>query len=215
MLERKHKNSVVAGLACGLLSACAQTVTVAPNFPEPLIEPLPLSAGLRFTEEFIGYNYTEELPADVDWTFSLGDANEALFARVFTAMFTNLELLSDGEQIDDVDLVIEPTIVALEFSEPHQSQTDQFAVWIRYRLAVSFADGEPITDWLISAYGQSDARRFGSGKAMTNAARRAMRDAAAQISAKFAEEEKIKAALLADSAESVAEQALPEASDDS
>ncbi|MDJ0929314.1 MAG: hypothetical protein QNJ73_16875 [Gammaproteobacteria bacterium] len=180
--------------AAAALSACSQAVVVEPDFPKPLVEPLPLAVGLRYSPEFTGYQYAEDLPNDVDWSFDIGAANRALFDKVFNEMFDRAVDLGEREPAAaGVDLVVEPRVEALEFSLPRQSRTDQYAVWIKYKLHVTRPDGSVITDWPIAAYGQSDSKRFGGAKSMAVATARAMRDAAAQIAAELADRAKVEA----------------------
>ncbi|MDH4255688.1 MAG: hypothetical protein OEX13_14345, partial [Gammaproteobacteria bacterium] len=62
-----------------------------------------------------------------------------------------------------------------------QSQTDAFAVWIRYRIKIFDRQGTQIANWPISAYGKSQTSTFGGDEALRRAAVLAMRDAAALI----------------------------------
>ncbi len=191
---------IVAVFICfGLLSACSTSVIVSAEFPEPLVEPLPLKVGLHYSEALTGYTYTEVLPANGTWSFDLGEANTKLFDSVFLTLFettTQVDTIDAAEQqFSHLDAVIEPAIEAFEFSLPHQSRSDQYAVWIRYNLKVYSSEGELITAWLISAYGQSDSKLFGADDSMEQATIMAMRDAAAMIILGFAKEPEIKKAL--------------------
>ena len=64
---------------------------------------------------------------------------------------------------------------------PNQSQTDEFAVWIRYRIKIFDNEGVQIANWPIAAYGKSQTTTFGGDNALRRAAVLAMRDAAALI----------------------------------
>jgi hypothetical protein len=65
---------------------------------------------------------------------------------------------------------------------PSQSQTDAFAVWIRYRIKIFDQEGNQIANWPISAYGKSlDPGIGGDDEALRRAAVLAMRDAAALV----------------------------------
>jgi len=193
-------------LAATLLGACAQSIVVEAQFPEPVIQPLPLKIGVYYEEAFTNYSYTEDLPNDVEWSFDLGDANAKLFDSIFSALF-DITYAVDGPGGSDssyamLDAVIVPTIEAFEFSLPHQSRSEQFAVWIRYNLHVYSPAGTLIVSWPVSAYGQSDERTFSTNAAMEEAVVKAMRDAAASIVIGFAGQPKIKEALLSDDSDS-------------
>lgn len=190
-------------LSAVLLAACSQSVVVETDFPKPLVEPLPLKVGLLYDPALTDYSYTEDLPSDVTWSFTLGDVNTKLFDGAFTALFEQTVRVDDtggtGDPYDGLNAVIEPILEAFEFSLPRQSRSEQYSVWIRYRLNVYSPDGTLITGWPISAYGQSDARTFGKSQPMEQAAINALRDAFASIVIGFAKEPKIKAAFFPES----------------
>ena len=175
------------------------------DFPEPLVEPLPLKVGLHYDPALTDYSYTEDLPSDVTWSFTLGDVNAKLFDGALTALFEYTVRVDDtggtGDPYDGLNAVIEPILEAFEFSLPSQSRSKQYSVWIRYRLNIYAPDGTLITGWPISAYGQSDSRAFGKSKAMEQAAINALRDAYASIVIGFAKEPKIKAAFFPESSD--------------
>lgn len=190
-------------LTCiGLLSACTTSVIVNSDFPEPLISALPLAVGLHYGESIKDYHYSEELPNGGTWSFDLGETNMRLFDDIFEALFEHTRHV-DGTggpdaQYSDLAAVIAPTLEALEFSLPRQSRSDQYAVWMRYNINVFTPDGNLITSWPVSAYGQSDSGLWGADKAMGQAAINAMRDAAASILTGFETEPRIKEALFTD-----------------
>ena len=85
-----------------------------------------------------------------------------------------------------LDVIIEPVIDAFEMSLPEQSTSDQYAVWIRYTLRVYGSEGELITTWKLSGYGESGEITLKPARSMEQATILAMRDAAATISIEFA-----------------------------
>lgn len=187
-------------LAAPLLGACAQSVVVNTEFPEPLVEPLPLKVGVHYDAALTEYAYTEELPSDATWSFTLGEVNTKLFDGAFAALFEQTIAVEGtggtGDPYNGLSAVIKPSVEAFEFSLPRQSRSEQYSVWIRYRLNVYEPDGTLITGWPVSAYGQSDSRTFGKTKSMEQAAINALRDAYASIVIGFAQEPAIKKALL-------------------
>jgi len=155
-----------------------------PRIPDPLITALPMSVGVRYPLAFDHFVHEEQVIGKEKWTIDLGASNKLLFDKLFTAMFSDVRII--GENADPstlgLDAVIEPTIDAFEFSVPAQSQTDSFAVWIRYRIKVFDANGTQVANWPISAYGKSQAGKFSGDAALRRAAVLAMRDAAALMS---------------------------------
>ena len=174
----------IFALAIGL-AGCSQNVAVEAEFPEPLIEPLPLKAAVYYSAELTGFTYTEELPESPEWSISLGEANTRLFDRVFSALFKEIVAVSalptPGSPLGNSDLVISPEVDALEFSLPNLSKDDEYAVWIRYNLRIYTPDGKLVNKWPVTAYGESDANMLSPDDSMRRAAELAMRDAAAKI----------------------------------
>jgi hypothetical protein len=154
-----------------------------PTIPEPLIDQLPLSVVVRFPEEFDNFVHEEQVIGKEKWTIDLGQSNKMLFTKLFSSMFSEFEVISSDVDARDlpIDALIEPSIDAFEFSVPNQSQTDEFAVWIRYRIKIFDQKGVQIANWPIAAYGKSQTTTFGGDDALRRAAVLAMRDAAALI----------------------------------
>lgn len=154
-----------------------------PSIPKPLIDPLPMSVAARYPANFDNFVHEEQVIGKEKWIIDLGRSNRLLFTQLFGAMFTEFVVIEDGVDPRDlqIDAFIEPSIDAFEFSVPNQSQTDEFAVWIRYRIKISDSQGVQVANWPIAAYGKSQSSTFGGDAALRRAAVLAMRDAAALI----------------------------------
>lgn len=162
-------------------AGCSQNVQVQTTFPEPLVNPLPITVGVHYTDALTNYTYSEDLPADgMDWTFSIGSANQLLFESVFGEVFATTKLV-DAPAAAGVDAVLEPKINAFEFSLPRHSRSKQYGVWISYTISVYGPDGELRTSWPVKGYGEVDSRRFKGKASMRQATVMAMRDAATII----------------------------------
>lgn len=197
----------VAAIAA-LLFGCSQHVKLDnPTIPEPLVEQLPLSVAIRYPEEFNHYVHKEKVIGKDEWTIDMGRANSMLFTKLFGAMFEDCTIIGERPSEDDevneegsprpvrcefvargtdprdlpIDALIEPSIDAFEFSVPNQSQTDAFAVWIRYRIKIFDSQGNQIANWPLSAYGKAMNTMMGGDDALRYAAVLAMRDAAALV----------------------------------
>ncbi len=153
------------------------------TIPNPLIEKIPLSVAVRFPDVFGHYVHEEQVIGKQKWTIDLGRSNELLFTKLFRSMFNDLTVVDASVDPADlrVDATIEPSIDAFEFSTPSQSQTQAFAVWIRYRIKIFDREGKQYANWPISAYGKSQSTTMGGRDALRRAAVLAMRDAAALI----------------------------------
>ena len=167
-----------------MLGGCSTQVAVNdPTIPEPLIAPLSMSVGGRYPEDFDHFVHEERVIGKEKWQIDLGASNKLLFNKLFGSMFSDYRVIGAEEdaQAFSFDAVIEPSIDAFEFSVPEQSQTDAFAVWIRYRIKIFDKAGTQVANWPISAYGKSQTSTFGGDEALRRAAVLAMRDAAALI----------------------------------
>ena len=154
-----------------------------PTIPEPLIDQMPLNVAARYPEVFDNFVHEEQVIGKEKWSIDLGRSNRMLFTQLFGSMFTDFQVVAESADARDLsfDALIEPSIDAFEFSVPSQSQTEEFAVWIRYRIKIFDKDGTQIANWPIAAYGKSQSGSFGGDEALKRAAVLAMRDAAALI----------------------------------
>jgi hypothetical protein len=159
----------------------------APTIPEPLLEQMKISVGVRMPENFEHFVHEEEIYGRQAWSIDLGRSNAALFEQLFAYMFSSVTVLGpeDDPRLMGLDALIEPSIDAFEFSTPDQSNTEAFAVWIRYRLKVYDSDGKLVSNWPVAAYGKSQTTLLGDSEALQRAAVLAMRDAAALMIMKF------------------------------
>jgi hypothetical protein len=185
------------------------------------MEPFPLTMGIRYPSELTDFAHNEDPELSPEWTIKLGQANVRMFRALFNGMFTQTVELNNpdnenttaeniteenttGETIAKestpltLDAIIEPSLEEVEFSLPEQSGNDQFTIWLRYNIRITTPEGELITDWRITGYGQEDEGSMGLGDetAMRKAAVTALRDVAANIATTFGSVPKIKRALL-------------------
>jgi hypothetical protein len=189
-LNHFTRKVLTALLFSGLISGCGSIVTLdTPTIPAPLIDKIPASVGLRMPAEFDHYVHNEEIYGREQWTIDLGNSNAALFTQLFRFMFDKVTILSstDDPRSLAIDVLIEPSIEAFEFSVPNQSKTESFAVWIRYRIKVFEQSGAEVANWPVSAYGKSQTASVSGSQALQRAAILAMRDAAALMIMKLDE----------------------------
>jgi len=181
----------VALLLVPLAAGCDQALTVPNTFPEPVVEPLPLDVALYFSDEFTNYRYRENVPGESAWDIELGKANVALFESVSRRLFrsaTRVASRPTGPAAAGFNAIIEPSVAAFEFSLPSQSATEQYSVWIRYTVKIFRPDGELLTAWNISAYGESGSTLLRPARSMQQATLLALRDAAATLTVGFLKE---------------------------
>ena len=167
-----------------IASGCGGSVTLtAPSFPEPLIDKMNVTVGLRMAPEMYAFSHEEEVLGRETWSVDLGDANAKMFEELFGHMFTGVAVLSadDDPGVMPIDALVETGIDAFEFSVPEQTGTNSFAVWIRYRMKVYNTRGDMVANWPVSAYGKSESRAMAASDSLEKAALLAMRDAAALV----------------------------------
>ncbi|MEM8817302.1 MAG: hypothetical protein AAGE85_15865 [Pseudomonadota bacterium] len=163
-------------------AGCGSSVTMdPPTIPTPLVEPMAVSVGVRFPDNFRDFSHEEEALGSEAWSINLGRSNEVLFTELFGYMFEEVRIVGPDEDPAELNLdaFIEPSIDAFEFSVPNQTKTDSFAVWIRYRIKVFDSSGDQTANWPLAAYGKSQSKMLGGAEALQEAAVLAMRDAAA------------------------------------
>lgn len=180
----KFRFASITSLAVLLLAGCSSTVTMEmPTIPEPRIAKIPVEVAVRIPAQFQDFVHSEEVLGKDTWTIHLGSSNAAFFTQLFGYMFESVIVLGPDDDPRDYqfDALIEPGIEGFEFSVPSQSQTDAFAVWIRYRIAVFDSIGNRASSWTVSAYGKSQKEGLGGSDSLRRAAILAMRDAAALI----------------------------------
>lgn len=173
----------------GLLAGCGTTVKVAEtSLPDALVERYPLTAALRYGEGVEAFVHTETLPSGGDYTIDLGSASARMFDATLEDMFARVVPVPPGSQPPDgIDLLVEPSLVALEFATPAQTVTDDYAVWIRYQIKVYDAQGQLQADYPLSAYGKAarESLMGGTESALRSAASLAIRDAAVLLLTRF------------------------------
>ncbi len=183
-MKAKFRFASVTSLAIVLVAGCSSTVTLdMPTIPEPRIEKIPVEVAVRIPAEFQNFVHSEEVLGRETWTIHLGSSNAAFFTQLFGFMFDSVVILGPDDDPRDYqfDALIEPSIEGFEFSVPNQSQTNAFAVWIRYRISVFDSIGNRASSWTVSAYGKSEKEGLGGSDSLRRAAILAMRDAAALI----------------------------------
>jgi len=170
-----------------LLGACANTVVVKGYIPEPLVEKLPLTASLNYTETFKAYTYEETEKRRALKSLNFATAQITMFDNIFSQLVNLVDLDVPGK-----DLVIEPEILDLQYTAPRETKLNLYEVWLKYRLKITGANNEEIADWVVKGYGKTPTGLLTSASAAFNAATNiALRDVGAQLSLGFAKQDSI------------------------
>jgi len=154
-----------------------------PTIPEPRLEKIPVDVAVRMPANFQEFVHTEDVLGKSKQTIHLGSSNANFFRQLFGYMFDSVVVLGPDDDARDYqfDALIEPSIEGFEFSTPNQTQSQDYSVWIRYRLNVFDRVGTRASSWTVSAYGKSQKEGITGGDSLRRAAVLAMRDAAALI----------------------------------
>jgi len=172
-----------------LLAGCGGAqVDMQGSYPLPLVQPIPVHAGLLTDAAFKGYAHEESIDGYGDWRVSFGEDQQRMLEQTARGLFARASNITGmGEAAFDADLVLKANVVRSEISIPQQTQTEFFEVRIVYRIELLEPHGREVLNWTVSAYGRSDTRNFRvlgsseSGAALAAATRTALRDASALI----------------------------------
>ena len=176
-----------------LLAGCSASVWVEANFPQPLVEPLPVRMGLILDDEFLDYVHYEEIPQQATYTIQIGEANELMMDALFQSMFAAIETVDDLPlaQADShrIDGVLRPELERFEFDVPLGEKDEFVEVWMQYLVRLYETDGQLVTEWPVSGYGKAE---LGNREDSLNRATVvAMREVGAVISTKFSEQPEV------------------------
>lgn len=169
-------------LLLSLLGACASpSVVVKTYVPPPLVDKLPLTASLKYTDAFTQYTYQEAQKKRALKSVNFGVAQVAMFDTVFAQMLNLVE-----PEAPLKDLVIEPEILDFQYTAPRETKLNLYEVWLRYRLRITDSNDKEVADWVVKGYGKTPTALLTSASAAFNAATNvALRDVGAQLSIGF------------------------------
>ena len=173
-----------------MLSGCSTSIWVEADFPQPLVEQLPVSMGLILDDDLLDYVHYEELPRQAAYTIQIGEANELMLVQLFESMFTDLTEYNEFPVIQsdsvEIDGVLWPELERFEFDVPIGQRDEFVEVWIQYLVKLYETDGQLVTEWPVSGYGK--AEMIDREVALNRAIVVAMREVGATISTKFTDQ---------------------------
>ena len=190
-----------------LLSACgAREVVVQGNFPKPLMDPLPLTLGVIYTDEFAQHEIFDEAAgrAESDWLVKTGDAQVEFWNTLLSGMFQEVVQIKDSQTLEayknTVDAVIIPAVADLQYTIPLHTNIKIYEIWMKYRFKMvsledvhgnengdlSIKPDQYFADWTLTAYGKTPTAFLQSDEEAVNlAAVVALRDAGANFATSF------------------------------
>ena len=184
---------LAAALLLALLAGCGPTkVKVQGNFPDPLMEPVPLTLGVWYTEEFANHEFFDEATgrAGSGWVVNTGEAQVTLWDKLLGGMFYQLVHMKGepgpGQMNQVVSAVLIPHVEELQYAIPMHTNVKVYEIWMRYRFELVTTNGESIAEWTMPAYGKTPTAFLRSDDDAVNlAAVMALRDAGANFATSF------------------------------
>jgi hypothetical protein len=176
-----------------LLAGCGPTqVVVEGNFPSPLIEPLPLTLGVWYGDDFARHEFFDEAKGrqESSWIVTTGTAQVEMWNTLLAGMFREVVHLDTepgpGQSNPHIDAVLIPHVDELQYTIPAHTNIKVYEIWMRYRLELLTPDGHPIAEWTMPCYGKTPTAFLQSDQEAVNlAAVMALRDAGANFAAHF------------------------------
>ena len=188
-LSRKQLQKIVVPISI-LLTGCSTSIWVEADFPQPLVNRLPVRMGLILDDDLLDYVHYEELPRQASYTIQIGEANELMLVQLFQSMFTDIEQFDNFSLIQSnrarIDGVLWPTLDRFEFDVPIGQRDEFVEVWVQYIVKLYETDGQLVTEWPVSGYGKAEL--IDRKDALNRAIVVAMREVGATISTKFSDQ---------------------------
>lgn len=181
---------LLSGLALALAGCGDVEVGTDVEFPKPLVDELPMTVGVYYSEEFTKYTHAEQRWG-TEWKVELGKFHVRMSDRLFESAFRDtvpVKNLSELPSERPLRAVIEPRIEQYSFITPRDTGAKYYAVTIRYRLNVFAPDGRLADSLTFTGYGSSPSSGMTSTNPMILATKAAMRDAAAKFLVQFPEQ---------------------------
>ena len=188
-----------------VLAACtSKEVIVEGSFPTPLVDPVPVSVGVLFTQEFKEHELVDDATGrgEVSWRVSTGTAQVEFWSTLFPAFFQNVVLIESYEDLQtyDVDAILIPKVADVQYAIPLYTNVKVYEIWMRYNLAlvepeqiideenaaISLENMQPFAEWPLTAYGKTPTAFMQRDiDAVNLAAVMALRDAGANFITTF------------------------------
>jgi hypothetical protein len=176
-----------------VLSACGtKEVVVQGNFPEPLMDKLPLRLGIWYGDDFRNHEFFDEAKSrsESEWLVKTGSAQVAMWDTLLPGMFAEVIAMRAAPAVNElnpiVDAVLIPHVDELQYAIPAHTSVKVYEIWMRYRYELVTSRGDPIAEWSMTAYGKTPTAFLQSDEAAVNlAAVVALRDAGANFATNF------------------------------
>ncbi|MBL6900779.1 MAG: hypothetical protein ISR31_00995 [Luminiphilus sp.] len=188
-----------------VVACTSREVVVEGAFPTPLIDPVPVSVGILFTQEFREHELIDDATGrgEVSWRVSTGSAQVDFWSTLFPAFFQNVVFINSYEDLEtyDVDAVLIPEVSEVQYAIPLYTSVKVYEIWMRYQLSlvepeqimdtdnktINLENMQAFAEWPLTAYGKTPTAFMQSDiDAVNLAAVMALRDAGANFITSFA-----------------------------
>lgn len=189
----------------GSLAGCGG-VHVKPedHVPPPLVDEIPLRAGVYYSPEFRNFVHREER-WNTKWEVQLGGAHVTKLDRLLHAMFPKLVDVADVAKPPQppLDLIMEPRFEEYAFVTPRDAGAEYYAVTIKYRMNIYDGQARLIDSLVYTGYGNTGGSGLTSEKPLLIATERAMRDAGAKFATEFGDQPTVRKLVAGETVEPV------------
>jgi len=176
-------------VTCFSIGCTRNVAQIHPNLPQkPLIERLPITVGVYYSEEFRSYECINPLRDNNKYKIALGSPSVTLIDQILSNMFEKVVPVQGRPPLPEsganINAVFEPKIEGLTISSQHGAN------WARVDLSYKFIfyalNGDEIVNCPISGFGYSD-KYYGLDAPMMirEATEFAMRNVAAKFMVNF------------------------------
>ena len=188
-----------------VVACTSREVVVEGAFPTPLIDTVPVSVGILFTQEFREHELIDDATGrgEVSWRVSTGSAQVDFWSTLFPAFFQNVVFINSYEDLEtyDVDAVLIPEVSEVQYAIPLYTSVKVYEIWMRYQLSlvepeqimdtdnktINLENMQAFAEWPLTAYGKTPTAFMQSDiDAVNLAAVMALRDAGANFITSFA-----------------------------
>ena len=197
--------STLALICLLALAGCSgREVIVEGNFPTPVVDPVPVSVGVLFTEAFREHELVDDATGrgEASWRVSTGVAQVNFWSTLLPAFFQNVVFIESYEDLNayDVDAVLIPEVTDVQYAIPLYTNVKVYEIWMRYQLYLVEPDqlkddenrvivtenAQAFAQWPLTAYGKTPTAFLQSDTdAVNEAAVMALRDAGANFITSF------------------------------
>ena len=164
--------------------------------PTPVVTRLPLKMGVYYDDKLRNYTYVENSAERRNWSIESGASQVAMFERILPSMFTSVQQMTSPPTAGNnynVDAILVPEILEMQFSLPSETKLNLYEVWIKYQIGFYDNQGRHISDIPLTAYGKTSTEfMLTKEKAMQAAMDQALRDAGARLALGFTRDNSVR-----------------------